>query len=216
MKIIMNYIYDILLNFNTVAYDFFEWNTTDTITHIRKIPLIKVNPSILSLIENYDVKFENDFLETIKDKTEAFRGKNIYNITYSCLLSDGSSVLAIMYKNNHLMKSRLLIDEEEDVLGICGKMNERNLSITKYKKNIGRNYKTRSQIEKEKSIRKKIHRIYEEKNYEMLKYMYYECFDAKEEDVDYIVKKIDISVNKENDILIKKIQNFLKLIEISH
>lgn len=31
----MNYIYDIYLNFNEVAYDFFEWNKNDKITHIK-------------------------------------------------------------------------------------------------------------------------------------------------------------------------------------
>ena len=39
----MNYIYDILLNFQNEYYDFFEWNTNDQITHIKKIPIIKVS-----------------------------------------------------------------------------------------------------------------------------------------------------------------------------
>ena len=39
----MTYIYDVTLNFNEILYDFFEWNNSDTLTHIRKIPMFKVN-----------------------------------------------------------------------------------------------------------------------------------------------------------------------------
>ena len=38
----MNYIYDILLNFNDMLYDFYDWNVKDNILHIRKIPLIQI------------------------------------------------------------------------------------------------------------------------------------------------------------------------------
>ena len=33
----MNYIYDILLNFKEDLYDFFDWNYSDDIEHIRKM-----------------------------------------------------------------------------------------------------------------------------------------------------------------------------------
>ena len=36
----MNYIYDILINFNENLYDFYDWNLNDQIDHIRKIPVI--------------------------------------------------------------------------------------------------------------------------------------------------------------------------------
>ena len=51
----MNYIYDIILNFQERIYDFYEWNKTDVITHIRKIPVFKISSKDLYNIENYNV-----------------------------------------------------------------------------------------------------------------------------------------------------------------
>ena len=34
----MNYIYDILLNLNQHAYEFFEWELNDNIVHVKKTP----------------------------------------------------------------------------------------------------------------------------------------------------------------------------------
>ena len=34
----MNFIYDIVLNFNKDYYDFFEWNKKDSVINIKKIP----------------------------------------------------------------------------------------------------------------------------------------------------------------------------------
>ena len=43
----MNYIYDIVLNFNKELYEFFEWKDDDNLINIRKIPLIKINDDII-------------------------------------------------------------------------------------------------------------------------------------------------------------------------
>lgn len=211
----MNYIYDILLNFNTVAYDFFEWNHTDKVTHIRKIPLLKISTDKLSMILNYDIKFESEFLEKIKGKTEAFCGKTINNIEYACIFSDGESALAIMYKNNCLLKSKLLVDEEEDVLSICRKVTLQDITLKKCKKTMDNYFKTRKQLDSEKYIQKQLKKIYYDKNYETLRYMYYECFNKKEDDINHIVKRLRDSLNKDNTV-IDKIKEFLKLLEIKH
>ena len=42
----MNYLYDILLNFNLRLYETYEWERNDQITHIRKIPFFKINVEI--------------------------------------------------------------------------------------------------------------------------------------------------------------------------
>ena len=38
----MNYTYDILANFNETYYEFYEWNNKDELTHIKRLPIIKV------------------------------------------------------------------------------------------------------------------------------------------------------------------------------
>lgn len=212
----MNYIYDILVNYGNVPYDFFEWNTSDNIMHIRKIPIIKVSANTLIDIRDYEVKLDDSFLEYIKFKTEIFNDKNIRLIEEACLFSDGSNVLAIMVKNNHLLKSKLLLEEEEEVLAISERLKEQSVIYTKIKKNINNQYKTRRQIDNEQKLRKQLNKLFYDKNYETLKYMYYECFNEKEESINKIRKNFYFILEESNELIIEKLKNILKLLEIKH
>ena len=49
----MNYTYDILANFNETYYEFFEWNNKDELTHIKKLPIIKVDKNVLLFLFDY-------------------------------------------------------------------------------------------------------------------------------------------------------------------
>lgn len=212
----MNYIYDILLNYNNIPYDFFEWNKSDNILHIRKIPLIKVSANTLKDIIDYEVKLDNSFLSYIKRKTEIFNNKNIRLLDYACLLSDGVNVLAIMVKNDHCFKSKLLLDEEEEVLAISEKLDEQEILYTKLKKNYDIYFKTRKQLENEHKLRIELNKLFREKNYETLKYMYYECFNRKEVNVSIIKKKFFSILDESDELIIEKLKNILKLLEIKH
>lgn len=212
----MNYIYDILLNYNNIPYDFFEWNKSDNILHIRKIPLIKVSANTLKDIIDYEVKLDNSFLSYIKRKTEIFNNKNIRLLDYACLLSDGVNVLAIMVKNDRCFKSKLLLDEEEEVLAISEKLDEQEILYTKLKKNYDIYFKTRKQLENEHKLRIELNKLFREKNYETLKYMYYECFNRKEVNVSIIKKKFFSILDESDELIIEKLKNILKLLEIKH
>lgn len=212
----MNYIYDILVNYGNVPYDFFEWNSSDNIMHIRKIPIIRVSANTLMDIRDYEVKLDNTFIEYIKSKTETFNNKNIRLIEEACLLSDGSNVLAIMLKNNRLLKSKLLLEEEEEVLAISEKLKEQEIVYTKTKKNKNNQYKTRRQIENEQKLRKQLNKLFYDKNYETLKYMYYECFNKKEESINIIRKQFYSMLEEQDEFIIEKLKNILKLLEIKH
>ena len=50
----MKNIYDILVNFKKIPYEFYEWNKEDDVKHVKKMPSIKVSDSAL-----YDI-FYND------------------------------------------------------------------------------------------------------------------------------------------------------------
>ena len=43
----MNYIYDIVLNFNKEYYYFFEWKKNDSIINIKKIPCFLIDNNTL-------------------------------------------------------------------------------------------------------------------------------------------------------------------------
>ena len=122
----MNFIYDILVNFSDDLYDFYEWNTDDNVTHIRKIPLFKVSTETLEKLINYNVKVDLDFLKKLENKTEKFTSRDVEKITYCALFSDSNDVYALKFneKGNNIKISKLLIDESEDVLDVIERCNE--------------------------------------------------------------------------------------------
>ena len=91
----MTYIYDVTLNFNEILYDFFEWNNTDNLIHVRKIPIIKVSSEDFKNILTYKIKINELLLNKIIDKTEAY-GKKVKKMT-SCLISDNENIIALKY-----------------------------------------------------------------------------------------------------------------------
>ena len=84
----MNYIYDIVLNFQDNYYNFFEWKNGDVIRNIPKISLYRVS-DIMTLKYLYYEYFEEeeDNIEKIKElllkelsKDWNIKQNNIYNI----------------------------------------------------------------------------------------------------------------------------------------
>lgn len=198
----MNYIYDILLNFNDNYFDFYDWNKLDNITEIRKIPIFKINSEDMYKIKNNYVIFDNEFKIKLKNKTEYFVGRSI-KLMSAFLLTDGIDVIGIKLGNNVLYSS-LQIDEELDIL------EELNINTTHIKYDIIKDkkidaFKTRYQIEQEKVIKDKIKDILKENNIPKIKYIYYECFNKKENDIEVIKNNLK-SVSNE---CLKKLDNIL-------
>lgn len=191
----MNYIYDIVLNFNENVYDFYEWNKGDNITHIRKIPLIKINSKDLYNIENNVVEFDEELLNKIKNKTELFSGKTVKNID-ALILCDGTNTLSIKINHNKYLYSKLIIEEEMEVLEVADRMKETNISYKILsKKNIC--LKTRKEIEIDEYVKKTLNKLEKNHEEEKLRYIFFECFGKK----NYDVKKLYKESNKIYDIL---------------
>ena len=181
----MNYIYDILVNFNSELYDFYEWNTSDNVTHIRKIPLFRIST----------------------DKLE--------KISYSALFSDSNEVYALKFdkKGNSIGISKLLIDEEEDVLDVACRCNETNIEFELLKEKSNHNFKTRMQREMYNYLNKSLNRLEKANDYEKLSYLYFECFNEKEESIEEIISKL--KQNMDNEKTLKTMYDFFKLISIN-
>ena len=203
----MNYIYDIYLNFNNILYDFFEWNRNDKLTHLKKIPVIKVDSDVFKKILSYKIKVDKIFLNKIKYKTEVWKEKN--NIKYCALFCTNSNILAIKFDDNGLsyQKSLLFIDEELEILDSIrelknSKINFKILIKDKYM------VKTRFKLKMEKFISNELNNINDDK----LKYIYYEYKKKKKNKYKMIS---DLKSLKNNNIQYKKLYNILKLISSS-
>lgn len=209
----MNYVYDILLNFNERFYDFYDWNVRDLIDHMRKIPIFKVSKNVLEDFLNYDIKIEKEFLDKVQDKAEIFWGRKVKNISYAFLLTDCKKVIGFKLKDNQLLISDLLLDEEEVALEMVPLLNETKILYSK--KNIfnKQNFKTRKEEDLEKNLKKALIHLEDEQNIERLKYIYYECFNQKENEKEKIIKDFEKKLNEDFINFSKKLQYFLKLTE---
>lgn len=200
----MNYIYDIFLNFNDVLYDIFEWNKSDYIIHIKKIPIFRVDKKTLNDFKSKKIELSEEFLSKIFKKTEVF---DKTNINYSFLISDGIDVIA--YKEGKY--SRLLIDEEREVLEYVSTIHTTYINYNIIKENNKEVFKTRNEIRIRKYINKRINELIKYNDYDKLKYLYLDCFNKE------IYKNIDKlffkELNKNWDNVYLKLYNLLKLIE---
>lgn len=116
----MTYIYDILLNFNNEFYEFFEWEKNDNITLVKKIPLYKVESSLIDNILTKKIKIEDKLVYEILDKCEVIENKKIKKIKYACLFTDTYRVIGILLNNDFKVfkVSDLLLDEAFDTIAI--------------------------------------------------------------------------------------------------
>lgn len=212
----MNYIYDILLNFNRQLYDFFEWDINDNIVHIRKIPLYKVDTKQLLKIRDNRVKFEQEFLEKIKNKTEVFTNKDVDFLEYAFLLTDGSSVLALKCNQNgeSIGKSMLLVDEDMEVLDVSKKLKETDISIEVVTEEKYIPLKTRKEQKMEKYVKDELYKSGKQNANEKLEYLYFECFGKNEHSVDAILNQFYLQMKKGNYNMIRKLYDFFKLTSV--
>lgn len=202
----MNFIYDIVLNFNKSYYDFFEWNKKDSIINIKKIPLFLVDNDTFFSIKYNKVTVSNNFINNIKDKTFTY---SRLKLGPSCLISNGKEVIGVLFNDNGLVikKSSLLLDEEEEVLNEIINYNIYKIEIIKNKK---RKIDNINRIEKEKKDFL-IKYITKEENSANLRYLYYDFFEKEEID-DIKIKNLLLKEIKSN--WNKKLDNFYDTVKI--
>lgn len=168
----MEFIYDVLLNFQTNYCDFFEWQLSDKIINIKKVPLYKITSKDYLNFKYHDVTLiENTFPKK-------------YQII---LVTNGLEVLGILLdKNNKIIKrSSLLLEEATDILEYLP-----NLKVTpiKYHKNISRsvNYYGRIYQEKHRFIEKILSHINLKNDEYLLKYLYFDLYNTEETNLEKI------------------------------
>lgn len=200
----MNYIYDIYLNLNNTLYDFFDWNKSDKLIHIKKIPIYILNEEGLKFIINNIVKIDNPLLNNIKNKTIPWNQND--NISYCSLFSDCSTIIAIEFNKSgiSIKKSFLLIDEELEILESISALKPKTINFELVKKEETL-LKTRKQIKDENFVDKELKNIDSNK----LNYIYFECFGKKENNKKTIIN--NIKKLSKNSVTYKNLYNILKL-----
>ena len=211
----MSYVYDLILNFNTFYYEFYEWLRSDNIYHIKRINLIKVDSEKYNEILDNIVLFDDEFLLCIFNRCEYYNNRSIDTIPYAFLLTDSYRVLGINLDNSGkvIKYSSLLLDEEEDILNVSSKIGYTKLNYKIIKKNNYDNYHTRQEKNIIKYIKKDLTSDYHKKNINKLKYLYYEYFNKQSDDIEVIYS--DLLNELEKDIS-KKHYDLYYLIRLSY
>lgn len=209
----MSYVYDIVLNFNSDLYEFFEWYKDDSIYHIKRINLILVNSKTYNEIFDNIVLFNKDFLISIYNKCEYYTNRKIENINYAFLLTDSYRVIGILLdKTGKIIKySSLLLDEEEEVLDLCYKLGEMKIDYEVLNPRKKNDFKTREEINIIDYIKKELIKDYEKKNISKLKYLYYEYFNKQSEDIDSIYQELLLELSKNISEKHYDLYNIIKL-----
>ena len=209
----MTYVYDLVLNFNSELYEFYEWNKEDDIYHIKRINLIKIDSKTYNDILENEVIFNDDFLLTIFNKCEYFENRKVEEIPYALLITDTLRVMGIMLDmyGNVIKYSSLLLDEEEDVLDISDRLGVLKLSYQIKRKKNSTNNLTRYENNIIKYIKKDLNFCYKEKDLSKLKYLYYEYFNRQCNDID----KIYYCLISELDNVNERHYNLYNLIKLS-
>lgn len=210
----MNYVYDVILNLREKYYDFFFWEEEDILTHISKIPIVKVNTKTMIDFLNNNIKVDSQFLSMIKNKTVLYEFNKKSTMPYMCIFTDSkyTLVLEFNYKNESIKRSSLLYEEEEDAINISDKISYTNISYDILNKVDNECYLTRFEEKSHQFVKEKLSKLYKE-NKEKIKYVYYEIFLEEEKNVDLINKRL-MTIVKDNDTnKLNKLNDILILID---
>lgn len=203
----MNYIYDIILNFNEEFYDFYEWKNNDNVINVRKIPVLKVDENTYVSLRNNKVQVSMETIDLLKKNFSLYNEKIEGNII--CLITNGISAFGVMFNNNgYLIKrSSMLFDEEEEVIDESENIKQVKIEFIKNEKQKSNNI-SRIVKEKQKFIKDYISSLDDELT---LKYIYYDYFE-KEENKNNIKEILLSEINSEWNSKLSKLYDLTKLL----
>lgn len=188
----MDYIYDIVLNFQNNYYDFFEWKATDKVINIKKILVYKVN--------------NQDYLN-LKYNEVVIDRQNIPKQTKMFLVTNGIEVMGLLLDNSGkvIKRSSLLFDEADEVLEDKEFIKELQL---KYQKNIPKKHLLQSRVnmEKTKYLEKYFSKIDKFKDEYLLKYIHYDIYNKEEKNIDKVYQELKSLINNNINKIYESIQ----------
>lgn len=210
----MIYIYDLTLNFNDRLYDFYDWKDSDSITHYRKIPLIKLSDKKYDKFLNNKVVVDEELLSLVRDKAQQYKGRMLKTVKYAFVLTNGFDAFAVMLDDGgtSVKKSKLVIGEELEVIDLANNLKVKDVSFNIVCKD---NFVNKFTRDEEVIINGVVSKINDHKdNLELLKYLYYEwnnkiyvgksCYDDLIKD---ITSQYSDKLNKLNEILNLYVKN---------
>ncbi len=185
----MNTVYDLFLNFQEQAFDFFEWTKQDTIEHIKKIPMVRVDTTTVLDFLYKDVQVSFPFLGEIHNLTEKY---DLEKLEYACLFSDGKIAVAVEFSKDgfSIYKSRLLLDDEEEIIRYVSNEEKQKIEYQVVSPDFRMTFFTRREMRVKNFLEREILKAYQNKEHSKLQYLYLEYFDEVEENLKFMKQKL--------------------------
>lgn len=192
----MDYVYDIVLNFQNNYYEFYEWKSSDKIINVKKVPIYKISTKDYLNIKEHSITI---------DKISLPKQSKLF------LVTNGFEIMGLLINNKGqiIKKSSLIFEESDDILSDIEDIKSINIKyqIDNFHK---QQLMSRANEEKMQYIGNCLKNIDKQKDEYFLKYLYYDIYDAKEDDIDKIYQDLIKLAN--NDI--PKMYYYLKRVNL--
>ena len=203
----MHYYYDLLVNLDEVAWEFYEWEKKDVILPIKKIPFLRINEKEFKEISAYEGKIEKNWLEPYIGKTQIKKDKS-----KNLLLSTTKNSLAIEINSTGqiISRSKLLIEDENNCNELASSLKETTIPFSSQQK-IPLRSDFRQAIKEKNLIKIELKTLKETKNTTKCSYLYYEWFNILEDDLSTMLENCLEELKKPYTLKIHKIASLIRL-----
>ena len=204
----MHYYYDLLVNLDEVAWEFYEWEKKDVILPIKKIPFLRINEKEFKEISAYEGKIEKNWLKPYIGKTQIKKDKS-KNLL---LLSTTKNSLAIEINSTGqiISRSKLLIEDENNCNELASSLKETTIPFSSQQK-IPLRSDFRQAIKEKNLIKIELKTLKETKNTTKCSYLYYEWFNILEDDLSTMLENCLEELKKPYTLKIHKIASLIRL-----
>lgn len=211
----MNYIYDILTNFNEVYYDFYEWEKKDIITHIKKIPIIKIDKEAFEQIVSHKFKIDSKLIKKIESKTEIWNNKKNLCEKYFLLITNGIDIMGFQFNDLGICikRSSLMADEELETIETAKKLDTQAINYQLLSK-LDKSFTTRNESKNKNFLINELNKLSISKDINKINYLYFECFNKKENNLKKALNTIIHNIENKN--ILNILNDFFNLIKTSN
>ena len=191
----MNYIYNIEVNLKEKLINFYEWNSSDILTKVDRIPLYLVNTKDYIHILNMNIKLN----------------KKINLVNNMCLFTNSVDVICVLFTNDGIIEkiSKLKLIDESDVLDEISEKNKIELDYKIINKSNNYSFNLRYEENIVNELLEYVKSKKEDNN--IIDYLYYEWFSDKKCNNKY--EKLIKSINKKHSVKHDKLYKIIELIK---
>ena len=205
----MHYFYDLLVNLDEMAWEFYEWDKNDSILSLKKIPFLRVSEKDFQTLCMYEGSLEKNFAKDFLQKT-LIKG-NSQNASMILVSSTNHCLVIEFNVDGHVLaRSQLLVEDENNANEMAHSLKESIFPFIKNKKIVKRK-DFRQAIAEKNLIKIELKTLLKTQNVTKCTYLYYEWFGILENDLEKMITYCLEELKKPYTLKIHKIASLIRL-----